>query len=98
LRGDIRGLHSPPPAALARDRRNAKCQRSAVALSVGDGDRPLRLTMHIGLKPNVEQGHGTLIDVKIAARRGRDRRIEEVADRAEYLLKSLKSYLIAEEY
>jgi hypothetical protein len=54
--------------------------------------------MHIGLKPNVEQGHGTLIDVKIAARRGRDRRIEEVADRAEYLFKSLKSYLIAEEY
>ena len=54
--------------------------------------------MRIDFKPNVEDGFGTLIDVAISGRRGRDRRLEDVIESAEQLLKSLKAYLIAEEY
>lgn len=74
---------------LGFDERSLPTQRQS--------DRPVRLTMYIVLKPNAEQGYGTLIDVRITARRGRDRRMEEVSDRADRFLKSLKSYLIAEE-
>lgn len=61
-------------------------------------DRPFTFTMRIDFKPNVEDGFGTLIDVTISGKRGRDRRLEDVVDCAEQLLKSLKAYLIAEDY
>ena len=60
-------------------------------------DRPFSLTMQLELKLN-DNGYGTLIDVVIRSRKGRDRRIEENVERAELLLKSLKAYLIAEDY
>lgn len=60
-------------------------------------DRPVRLTMHITFMPNNETGEGTLLDVKITTRNGRDRRLDEVTDRAAYLLMNFKSYVLAEE-
>ena len=60
-------------------------------------DRPFTFTMRIDFKPNVDEGYGTVIDVLITGVRGRDRRLEDIVERAEVLFKSLKSYLIAEE-
>ena len=61
-------------------------------------DRPYTLSMRIELKTNAEEGQGTLIDVRIHGNRGRDRRLEDLIDRAEQLHKRLKAYLIAEDY
>lgn len=60
-------------------------------------DRPVHFTMRIGFKTNADQGFGTLIDVTIHGRRGRDRRLEDIIERAEALFKRLKAYLIAED-
>ena len=43
-------------------------------------------------------GNGTLIDVVISNRRGRDRRVEDMTERVELLLTRFKGYLIAEDY
>lgn len=61
-------------------------------------DRPLSVTMKIELKQNPDAGNGTLIDVVISNRRGRDRRVEDMTERVELLLTRFKGYLIAEDY
>lgn len=62
-----------------------------------NSDRPITLIMEVELQDDQEVGSGTLILVKITAQRGRDRRLEEAAERADRLFLSIKSYLIAEE-
>ena len=63
-------------------------------------DRPTSLTIELELKPQVTPSptptSATLIEVTIRPKRSRDRR-SDAAARADQLLNSLKSYLIAEE-
>jgi diguanylate cyclase (GGDEF)-like protein/PAS domain S-box-containing protein len=85
-------------------------RESFVALSIDDtlfsiqrrqSDRPVGLTIEIELSNAAETDDaitGTLIQVKISPKRTRERRKDDVTARADQLYKSLKSYLIAEDY
>ena len=61
-------------------------------------ERPFQINMRIELKADVETGSGTLVEVVLTSRRGRDRRLEDLVERADFLVNSLKAYLMAEDY
>ncbi len=60
-------------------------------------DRPINFLMDLRLRDDEERGVGTLIDVEIRQKRGRERRKDDMTDRAHLLLKNFKSYLMADD-
>ena len=58
-------------------------------------DRPVALTIHLSLQG--DPGNGTKIEAEFFTRRGRNRRLDDVFGQADRLLRSLQSYLIADE-
>jgi diguanylate cyclase (GGDEF)-like protein/PAS domain S-box-containing protein len=100
----VRGFIADNDAAVVEVR------ESFVSLRIDDhllpfqrrqSDRPVGLSLEIALKNAALEKNplqGTLIEVKIRATRARDRRLEDSTARADQLYKSLKSYLIAEDY
>jgi len=60
-------------------------------------DRPIAFLMEIKLRDDEERGLGTLIDVEILQKRSRERRVDDMTERAHLLLKNFKSYLMADD-
>lgn len=59
-------------------------------------DRPFVLVLGVELSDNASDG-GTIIQVTVSTRSGRERRQDDAVERSEQLVQSLKAYLIAEE-
>ena len=60
-------------------------------------DRPIALQMEVILSDDEETGFGTLIGVEIFHHGNRERRMDDVAERAELLMSRFRAYLMAEQ-
>lgn len=60
-------------------------------------DRPMSLSLRIEMRDDEDMGFGTLIDVAILYQGHRERRMDDVSERAEFLMTRFRSYLMAED-